>query len=79
MIAAQALVHRATLITRNPDDFRDVPGLDQIVPPRLSDPIMGRLRTDLEEKHEPRVAIFLLSRWNSGRLDETLPGAHRAL
>ena len=27
MIAAQALVHRATLITFNPDDFSDVPGL----------------------------------------------------
>lgn len=27
MIAAQALVHRATLVTMNPDDFRDVPGL----------------------------------------------------
>lgn len=27
MIAAQALVHRATLITRNADDFRDIPGL----------------------------------------------------
>lgn len=27
MIAAQALVHRATLITCNGDDFRDVPGL----------------------------------------------------
>jgi predicted nucleic acid-binding protein len=28
MIAAQAIVHRATLITLNADDFRDVPGLD---------------------------------------------------
>jgi predicted nucleic acid-binding protein len=27
MIGAQALAHRATLITRNPDDFRDIPGL----------------------------------------------------
>jgi tRNA(fMet)-specific endonuclease VapC len=27
MIAAQALVHRATLVTRNPDHFRDIPGL----------------------------------------------------
>jgi tRNA(fMet)-specific endonuclease VapC len=28
MIAAQALAHRATLVTANPDDFRDVPGLE---------------------------------------------------
>lgn len=28
MIAAQALVHRATLITLNASDFRDVPGLE---------------------------------------------------
>ncbi|MEQ1691475.1 MAG: PIN domain-containing protein [Gemmatimonas sp.] len=28
MIAAQALVHRATLVTMNPDDFADVAGLD---------------------------------------------------
>ena len=27
MIAAQALVHRATLVTMNGDDFRDIPGL----------------------------------------------------
>lgn len=27
MIAAQALVHRAELVTLNPDDFSDVPGL----------------------------------------------------
>jgi tRNA(fMet)-specific endonuclease VapC len=28
MIAAQALVHRATLVTLNANDFRDVPGLE---------------------------------------------------
>ena len=28
MIAAQALVHRATLVTQNATDFSDVPGLD---------------------------------------------------
>ena len=28
MIAAQALVHRATLVTLNSDDFSDVPGLN---------------------------------------------------
>ena len=28
MIAAQALVHRATLVTANPADFQDVTGLD---------------------------------------------------
>lgn len=27
MIAAQALAHRATLVTFNADDFRDIPGL----------------------------------------------------
>lgn len=27
MIAAQAIVHRATLVTQNPADFRDIPGL----------------------------------------------------
>jgi tRNA(fMet)-specific endonuclease VapC len=28
MIAAQALVHRATLVTQNPADFQEIPGLD---------------------------------------------------
>lgn len=28
MIAAQALVHRATLVTMNPDDFADILGLE---------------------------------------------------
>ncbi len=27
MIASQAIVHRATLVTNNPDDFSDIPGL----------------------------------------------------
>ena len=30
MIAAQALVHRATLVSLNASDFRDVPGLDLV-------------------------------------------------
>ena len=33
MIAAQALVHRATLVSFNPDDFSDVPGLSSLVWP----------------------------------------------
>ena len=33
MIATQALVHRATLITFNPDDFSDVPGLSSLAWP----------------------------------------------
>jgi tRNA(fMet)-specific endonuclease VapC len=33
MIAAQALVHRATLITFNPDDFSGIPGLSSLVWP----------------------------------------------
>ncbi len=31
MVAAQALVHRATLVTRHAADFQDVPGLDLMV------------------------------------------------
>lgn len=31
MIAAQALVHRAILVTQNPADFLDIPGLDVLV------------------------------------------------
>jgi predicted nucleic acid-binding protein len=31
MIAAQALVHRAILVTFNPDDLSDVPGLSSLV------------------------------------------------
>lgn len=30
MIAAQALVHRAAVITQNPADFRDIPGLEVV-------------------------------------------------
>jgi len=30
MIAAQALVHQAYLVTLNGDDFRDIPGLDVV-------------------------------------------------
>ena len=33
MIAAQALVHRATLVTFNPDDFSNIPGLSSLVWP----------------------------------------------
>jgi predicted nucleic acid-binding protein len=33
MIAAQALMHRATLVTFNPDDFADVPALSWLVWP----------------------------------------------
>jgi tRNA(fMet)-specific endonuclease VapC len=33
MIASQALVHRATLVTMNPADFQDIPGLDLLVWP----------------------------------------------
>ena len=36
MIAAQALVHRATLVTFNLDDFSDVPGLSSLVWPSNS-------------------------------------------
>ena len=28
---AQAIVHRATLVTFNPDDFSDIPGLSSLV------------------------------------------------
>jgi tRNA(fMet)-specific endonuclease VapC len=31
MIAAQALVHHATLVTQNSDDFSDIPGLGLLV------------------------------------------------
>ena len=30
MIAAQAIVHRATLVTMNASDFEDIPGLDTL-------------------------------------------------
>jgi tRNA(fMet)-specific endonuclease VapC len=33
MIAAQALVHRATLVTFNPDNFSEVLGLSSLVWP----------------------------------------------
>jgi len=33
MIAARALVHRVTLVTFNPDDFSEVPGLSSLVWP----------------------------------------------
>ena len=33
MIAAQALVHRVTLVTFNPDDFSDIPGLSSLAWP----------------------------------------------
>jgi predicted nucleic acid-binding protein len=33
MIAAQALVHRATLVTLNQQDFSDIPGLSLLVWP----------------------------------------------
>lgn len=31
MIAAQAIVHRATLVTKNRGDFADIPGLEMVV------------------------------------------------
>lgn len=31
LVAAQALVHRATLVTQNPSDFQDIAGLDLLV------------------------------------------------
>ena len=33
MIVAQALAHRATLVTFNPEDFSDIPGLSSLVWP----------------------------------------------
>jgi hypothetical protein len=57
MIAAQALVHRATLVTFNPDDFSDVPGLSSLVWPSSSR-VSGAQPLHLLRQHQRGINLL---------------------
>jgi hypothetical protein len=63
MIAPQALVHRATLVTFNQDDFCDVPGLSSLVfievaENVLATPVSGAQPLHLLRQHQRGINLL---------------------